>query len=62
MVTRDLILSPRLLIMMVLAQSLPVRMIPEQLLITTMWDDVIDDSGPRQFLFLQALDTQWMGL
>jgi hypothetical protein len=39
---------------------LPVAVVPEQLLVASMRNDVIDDRRDAEFAFALALDTQWM--
>ena len=44
-----------------LAQRLPVFLVPEQLLVTSMGNDVVNHSGWHNLSFLLAADTQWVG-
>nr|DAY97717.1 MAG TPA: hypothetical protein [Caudoviricetes sp.] len=44
-----------------LAQRLPVFLVPEQLLVTSMGNDVVNNSGWHNLSLLLAADTQWMG-
>ena len=46
--------------MTVFAKRLPVLLIPEQLLITPVRDDVVDYGGRSQLAFLSAFCAQWM--
>ena len=54
-VHRRLILAPCLLIMAALAKGTPVAPVPEQSLITTMRDDVVNDRGLSVLAALHAL-------
>ena len=54
------IVACSLLIMMELAQWLPVRFVPEQLLVALVRDDMVYD-GSRSYLTIRLADnTQWM--
>ena len=48
--------------MALFAESLPVALIPEQFLVTTVRDDVIHHRGFHELPFLAALGTQWVVL
>lgn len=52
--------TPGLLVMAFFAECLPILPIPEQILIATMRNDVINHRRRGQSLFLLALDTQRM--
>ena len=58
MVLRCLILSPSLHAVVPVAQGLPVAPVPEELLITTMRNDVIDIRCLHEPSFLHALHAQ----
>ena len=60
MIGRSGILTTGLPVMASFAQRTPVAPIPEQFLITTVWDDVIHHSGFRVALVLPALLAQRM--
>jgi hypothetical protein len=53
---------PSLLIVMMLAERLPVALIPEQLRITTVWLDMVYDCSKRDLSFLETLSTERMEL
>ena len=57
---RPAILVARLEIVVLFAQALPVALIPEQLLVSTMRNDVVNHSGLHIPSFLHALDAQGM--
>lgn len=44
-----------------LTQRLPVLLVPEQLLVTSMGNDVVNNSGWHNLTLLLATDTQWVG-
>ena len=54
-VHRRLIFTPCLLVMAALAKGTPVAPIPEQSLITSVWDDVVNDRGLGVLAALHAL-------
>ena len=58
MILRRLILPPRLDTVMAMAQGLPVALVPEELLVTTMRNDVIDIRCLHEPSFLHALHAQ----
>ena len=58
MILRRLILPPRLDTVMAMAQGLPVAPVPEELLVTTMRNDVIDVRCLHEPSFLHALHAQ----
>ena len=58
MILRRLILPPRLDTVMAMAQGLPVALVPEELLITTVRNDVVDVRRLRVPSFLHALYAQ----
>ena len=58
MILRRLILPPRLDTVMAMAQGLPVAPVPEELLITTVRNDVVDVRCFDVPAFLHALHTQ----
>ena len=60
MILRRLILPPRLDTVMAMAQGLPVAPVPKQLLVPTMWYDVVDVRCLHVSAFLHALRTQWL--
>ena len=62
MVHRRLIFAPCLLIMAALAKGTPVAPVPEQSLITTMRDDVVNDSRSGVPAALHALLAEWVCL
>ena len=62
MVLRRLILTPRLYAVVAMAQGLPVALVPEQLRITTMRDDMVNVRCLHIPAFLHALHTQWVFL
>ena len=62
MVRRRLVLSSRLHTVMTMAEGLPVVPVPEELLITTMRDDMVDIRCLHVPSFLHALHTQRMRL
>ena len=62
MILRRLILPPRLDTVMAMAQGLPVAPVPEELLITTVRNDVVDVRCLHVPSFLHALHTQWVRL
>ena len=51
-----------LMVVAALAQRLPVGCIPEQFLVSTMGDDVVNHRGPHQLALCLAPNTQRMGL
>ena len=62
MILRCLVLSPRLHAVVAMTQSLPVAPIPEELLVTTMRNDMVDVRRLNIPAFLHALHTQWVRL
>ena len=62
MILRRLILPPRLDTVMAMAQGLPVAPVPEELLVTTVRNDVIHVRRLNVPSFLHALRTQRMRL
>ena len=56
-----LVLVARLHIMVVFAQRLPVRQVPEKLRVTTVGTDVVNDCRQDILAFAFALRAQWMG-
>ena len=52
--------SAGFLVMAILAQRLPVLLIPEQILVTPVRNDVVHHRRSSQPAFLLALDAQWM--
>ena len=61
MVFRRLIFSSGLPVMALLAQSLPVALIPEQPLITSMRDHMVDNRGLHVLSFLPLYTVRTMG-
>jgi hypothetical protein len=61
-ICRIVIFSPRLFVMALLAQRLPVASIPEELRITSVWNDVVHNGSRSRNAFLQTLLTQRMKL
>ena len=45
---------------MTVAEALPIALIPEQCVVTTVRSDVIDIGCPDVVTFLHALHTQWV--
>ena len=62
MILRRLILTPRLHAVMAMTQGLPVTPVPEELLVTTMRNNVVNVRCLRVPSFLHALHTQWVRL
>ena len=60
MILRRLILPPRLDTVMAMAQGLPVAPVPEDLLITTVRDYMVNIRCLHVSAFLHALRTQWL--
>ena len=60
LVLRSAILITRLEVVVSLTQRLPIRLIPEESLVSTVRNDVIDHSGLHIPSLLHALDAQWM--
>lgn len=58
MILRRLILTPRFHTVVTMAKGLPVAPVPEELLVTTMRNDVIDIRCLHEPSFLHALHTQ----
>ena len=58
MILRCLVLSPRFHTVVTMAKGLPVASVPEELLVTTMRNDVIDVRCLHVPSFLHALHTQ----
>lgn len=58
MILRCLVLSPRFHTVVTMAKGLPVAPVPEELLVTTMRNDVIDVRCLHELSFLHALHTQ----
>ena len=58
MIHRRLVLSSRLHAVVPVAKGLPVAPVPEELLVTTMRNDVIDVRCLHELSFLHALHTQ----
>jgi len=46
--------------MMAIAEWLPIFLIPEEFLIASMGNDVVDYNGCRRPVLLEAFNTQWM--
>lgn len=62
MIFRILIFVPGLDAVMAMAERLPVTLVPEELLITSMWNDVVDVGCLDVLAFLHALYAEGMGL
>ena len=58
MILRCLVLSPRFYTVVTMAKGLPVAPVPEELLVTTMRNDVIDIRCLHEPSFLHALHAQ----
>lgn len=56
------VLSPRFYAVVPVAQGLPVAPVPEELLVTTVRNDMVDVCCLHIPAFLHALYTQWVGL
>ena len=54
------VLIPGLLVVVGFTEWLPVALVPEQRLVTTVWDNVIHNSGSLITPFFQALHAQWV--
>ena len=61
-VFRSAVLIPRLEVMVLFAEALPVRPIPEQLLVTAVRDDMVYHGGFHIPSLFHALDTQRIGV
>nr|DAO52524.1 MAG TPA: hypothetical protein [Caudoviricetes sp.] len=48
--------------MMMLTQRLPVRPIPEQFLVSTVWNNMIHDCSHSNMTFFITLHTEWIAL
>ena len=54
------VFGQRLLIVTTLAERLPVVLVPEKFLVTTVWNDVIHNRCPDVLALLGTLHTEWM--
>lgn len=55
------VFSHGLAVMAGLTQRLPVGLVPEKFLITTVWNDVVNNRGWYNLSFLLAPHTEWVG-
>ena len=62
MILGRLILPPRLDTVVSVAQGLPVAPVPEELLVTTVWNDVVDVRRLHVPTFLHALHAKRVSL